>query len=243
MENTVTVQAGAGVQTVKQASNDEQLVAIWLHGKSPATIKAYRLDINRLRESVNKPLPAITVGDIQSWTDTLPGSPNRRNRAIMAAKSLFSFAQRIGYTQFNVAAVIRSEKVKNTLGERIIDEATVHRIIILETTPRNKLMLRTLYYAGVRVSELVSLGWQDLRNGVLTVYGKGGKTRHVRLPDSLTEDLERERRESGPVFVSRNGSSISKVGAWIMMVLLTTVVVLLLMICIRKGGRRRRRRR
>lgn len=214
MENIVIVQDSECDQRVVQASTDEQLIGIWLHGKSPRTITAYRLDIDRFMKFTGKPIKTVTIGDLQDWMDTLPGSSNRRNRAIMAIKSLFGFAQKIGFVQFNVAAVIKGINIKNTLSERIVTEAKIHEIIALETNRRNKLILRTLYYSGVRVSELVGLEWKDLRDRTLTAFGKGGKTRHIRLPDGLSDDLESQRQPNGPLFISRYGKQMSSVALW-----------------------------
>ena len=42
---------------VPQAHSDDQLVAIWLHGRSVHTQRAYRADITRFRRGAGKPLP------------------------------------------------------------------------------------------------------------------------------------------------------------------------------------------
>lgn len=199
---------------VPQATNDEQVLKMWLHGKSAGTVRAYRLDASRFMGFVKKPLNQITVGDVQDWMDSLEGSPNRKNRAIMAIKSLFSFSSRIGYIHFNVAAVVRGERVKDTLAERIIPESKIHEMIALEPWGRNKLILKVLYYGGVRVSELVTLQWKDLNDGVLTVFGKGSKTRFVRMPDALVKELEAKRQVDGLIFKNRYGQSLSTVSCW-----------------------------
>ena len=49
-----------------------------------------------------------------------------------SSATLLSFAHRIGYTPFNVGAPVRLPSIKATLGERIIDEAAVQRILALE---------------------------------------------------------------------------------------------------------------
>jgi integrase/recombinase XerD len=199
---------------VQQATSDEQVLKIWLHGKSFGTIRAYSLDVGRFMDFVQKSISQVTVGDVQNWMDSLDCSPNRKNRAVMAIKSLFSFASKIGYIHFNVAAVVRAEKLKEVIAERIVSEAKIHEIMALEIDKRNKLILKTLYYSGIRVSELTILEWKDLRDGVLTVFGKGGKTRFVRLPDVLADELEGLRLEDGFIFQNRYGNSLSTVSIW-----------------------------
>ena len=58
-------------QIVKQAHNDEQVIALWLHGRSPHTQKAYSSDIVRFLKFVNKQLRFITLGDLQGFADSL----------------------------------------------------------------------------------------------------------------------------------------------------------------------------
>jgi integrase/recombinase XerD len=105
--------------------------------------------------------------------------------------------------------------VKDTLAERIITESTVHRILALETDKRNHALLRLLYSAGLRVSELCRLKWRDLiereEGGQLTVFGKGGKTRYVLISKETWLEVISLRGMSDqddPVFVSRKGSHL-----------------------------------
>ena len=86
------------------------------------------------------------------------------------------------------------------------------RILALEPNRRNQVLLRLLYIAGLRVSEIADLIWRDLQprtdGGQVTVFGKGSKTRAVLLPSSIWRELLRFRRGAGldaPVFASRRG--------------------------------------
>jgi hypothetical protein len=49
----------------RQASSDDQLVDLWLHGRSPHTQRAYAADAERFRVYVG-PLATMTLGDIQA---------------------------------------------------------------------------------------------------------------------------------------------------------------------------------
>jgi integrase/recombinase XerD len=53
---------------------------------------------------------------------------------------------------FNLGAV-KVPSAKDARAERILPEAAVQRMLALETNARNRVLLRLLYAAGLRVSE------------------------------------------------------------------------------------------
>jgi integrase/recombinase XerD len=163
--------------TPRPAATDDQLVELWLHGRSPHTQRAYRADCEQFRGFVAKPLAMVTLGDLQAFADSLIGKPSSRSRTLAAVKSLLAFGQRTGYLALNVGAALKLPAGKDTLAERILTETDVHRLLALEPDRRNQLLLRLLYIAGVRVSEIAALTWRDLQprtdGGQVTVFGKG----------------------------------------------------------------------
>jgi len=105
--------------------------------------------------------------------------------------------------------------VKDTLAERIMSESDVQRMLALETDPRNAALLRLIYAAGLRISEACGLRWRDLTQrddaGQVTVFGKRGKTRVVRLPSPVWQRLvvlRGDADEDAPVFQSREGGHL-----------------------------------
>jgi hypothetical protein len=48
-------------------ATEEQLIGLWLHGKSPNTIRAYRRDIAAFRALVGKPIRLAYLGDLQRY--------------------------------------------------------------------------------------------------------------------------------------------------------------------------------
>lgn len=201
-----------------QAETDERLVELWLHGRSSHTQRSYALAWRLLAQYVAKPLRAITLGDLQGFADALASGANgegTRNRRLSAIKSLFAFAHRIGYLALDVGRPLRLPKCRETLSERILSEDEVSRILSSERQPRNRIMLELLYMSGVRVSELCGLRRKDLQErrggGQITVYGKGGKTRSILLPNSTWIALMPLCDGSAPdepVFKSRKGGSL-----------------------------------
>ena len=197
------------------ATQDDQLLDIWLHGRSPHTQRAYRADIERFRAVKLKALGAATLPDLQEFADSLHAlAPASRYRTLSALKSLLAFGHRIGYLPFDVGRALRLPTVRNRLAERILPETDLHRILSLETNPRNRAILTLLYASGVRVSELCGLCWRDLQPngdaGQITVFGKGGVTRAIQVPVSVWKLVSDLRNPSSgpddPVFRSRKGA-------------------------------------
>jgi integrase/recombinase XerD len=194
-----------------QSDSDETTLALWLHGRSAGTRRAYAGDARAFLAQCNKPLQMVTVGDVQAYATSLTHlATASQARKLSAVKSLLSFAQRIGYMPFNVGAVVRLPPVKATLAERITGEAEMHRMLALEPDARNAAMLRLVYGAGLRRSEVCGLKWRDLQpraeSGQATIFGKGGKTRVVLLPAGLWQSLVERRGDAGPdapVFMSQ----------------------------------------
>lgn len=206
------------LQPVQQATSDEQLVGLWLHGRSLHTQRAYQRDIADFLHSVHTPVRNITLGQLQNYADELRSkdlSPASIKRKLAAVKSLFDFAHKLGYLMFDVGKPLKIPACKDKLAERILSEEEVQTVIMSAKNKRNRLIIKMLYYTGIRVSELASLKWSDLQSrhegGQLTVLGKGGKTNTVLIPAHLWNELftlGTSMSEDNPVFMSRNGKHI-----------------------------------
>lgn len=144
---------------VAQVDGGEQLLDLWLHGRSPHTQRAYSTDVADFLSVVSKPLRTVTVGDVQAWMDTLDHlAPASQARKISSVKSLFGFGHRPGYLPFDVGRVVKRPKLKDTLAERVMAEGDVHCLFVtadqpsyLNSTPlrekrahRNYVLLRLL---------------------------------------------------------------------------------------------------
>ena len=207
-ESLIAIRSG---EIANKADTDGQVLALWLHGRSKHPQRAYSAKAGRFLAFVMKPLVRVSLGDVQAFADSLTGlAQSSKAQTLAAIKSLLAFAHKIGYIPFNVGAALQLPKAKNTLAERILQESEVHSMITLEPSQRNRLILKTLYYGGFRVSELCGLRWRDLQDrgeeGQMTVFGKGDKTRAVLLPASLWNELQGLRCGAGdddPVFRSR----------------------------------------
>ena len=210
----MTLQPTGTTALTRQAYSDDQAVGLWLHGRGPHTQRAYRSDVGRFLAFTGKPLPQVTLGDVQDFADSMLGlSPASRARTLSAVKSLLAFCHQLGYLPFDVGRPVRLPAIRGTLAQRILTESDVQRMLALETGPRNRAMLRLLYGAGLRVSELCALTWRDAQErdgaGQITVIGKGEKTRTILLSvDTWRELSGLGDADDAPVFPSRNGGHL-----------------------------------
>lgn len=186
------------VMSPEQAmQKDAQFLSMWLDEKSDKTQRAYASDIHRFYASISKPLAQVTLPDIQLFRRELGEQglkPATIARTLAAVKSALSFAAAMRYIPFNVGAAAHLPKLEDTLAERIMSEAQIARILALETSPRNLVLLSLLYHAGLRAQELCQLQWRHVQKrgdaGQLAIFGKGRKTRYVKLTPTMWQELQ-----------------------------------------------------
>lgn len=222
MENEI-VKVNPEPVVMRQADTDDQLVALWLHGRPRGTQVVYAAASTEFFGFIGRPLHQITLGDLQAYADHLEQQnlrPATRHRKLAAVKSLFAFGHRLGYLPFDVARPLHLPGMKDCLAERILDEGEVQKMLALEPNPRNHALLTLLYACGLRVSE-VCLTWRDLQQrddgGQVTVFGKGEKTRTILIPVSVWAKLIGLRGDAGdeaPVFRSRKKGQLCPAQVW-----------------------------
>ena len=180
------------------ADTDGRLIGLWLHGKSVATVEAYRSDLAKFVDfTEGKPLRAVTLADVQDFADFLSEllAPASQARILAALKSLFAFGHQVGYLPFDVGRPVKLPPRRDERAERILSADDVHAMIAYAKKGRDRALIRTLYIGGLRVAEAVGLRTRylvtrdDGRGGQLAVFGKGSKTRPVLVPANLFVEL------------------------------------------------------
>ena len=217
---------------IPEGTTEDKLIELWIRlKKSPHTQRAYRRDIEVFRAFVEKPLVSVTLEDALDFCDNLdeleivnrrgevkPLEDNSKRRIINSVKSLFSFAYTSGIFPANVMAAIKPPTAKSAVSQRILSEATVLKMVLLEQDPRNHAILHTLYAAGLRVSELCNLRWRHVirrEEGVQLdiMSGKGDKQRHVLLGESSWNVLSAiHKGASADDFVFQSRQEVSRDG-------------------------------
>lgn len=217
-EITVTGKNAGDYSLVDRSTTDDLLVSMWISRKSSAaTQKQYRRCYGQFAGFVGKPLQEVNYNDLVSWAGALTGAKNSQKVAISAIKALFTFAQKIGYIRVNPAVMIEAPKAKETLAERILTEDEILRMIHKTEKQRDNVLLRVLYASAGRISEVCGLTWTDVKansdSGQVTLFGKGGKTRAVKLSKATWQVLQALRSgasDDKPVFVSQKGGRLDE---------------------------------
>lgn len=205
------------------ANSDDRLLEMWLHNKSVGTIQIYRRVWNQFFRFSQKSIQAITVSDLMTWVEAISPTlkPATVKSKLYAIKSLLSFANRVGYTPFNVGAVVKPPSVAPGIHRKCLQPAQIKAMAGSVESIRDSLLIRLGYLAGLRASEIAGLTWSCLHNGILTLVGKGGKERSIRLPEAISNDLLKFKpvnaKDNSPMFISRvkkghlNRSSITRI--------------------------------
>lgn len=185
------------------------ILNMWLYGKSSHTQATYKRVSTRFITFINSPLAEARLDDCQDFISSLKHlAISTQKTYIVAIKSLLSFVHKLGITKLNVGTLIKLPKTKNCI-ERIISKADIKKIITKETNIRNKVILKSLYYLGLRASEICDVKWTDLLikddgTATLTVFGKGSKTRFLIVPKPLLKEILTLKKDNQTyIFTSR----------------------------------------
>ena len=175
-------------------------------GYSRKTQKSYSSFVNSFFRFAKKGAKDCTDDDIKVYLAHLKDKGYTNTTLNLAISSLKFF--------FGTCGVQILESVKRPKRETrlpvVLSKDEVSKIVDAPVNPKHRLMLKTLYGLGLRVSELVNLKSEHVqfdRNMVLIRDAKGNKDRYVPLPKSLSEELMHyvSFNKSRYLFEGRNG--------------------------------------
>ena len=201
---------------------------------SPLTITSYKSDFKRFLEflderAVPPKLQNVTTSVVRQYIASLSQAgyaASTVGRRVASLKSLFNYLCNCEYVTRNPLAPVSMPKRKRGIPtylspeecRRLLEATDQSHFFLLAF--RDKAILGTFIYTGLRRGELLSLrlGDIDFDARTLTVRdGKGGKGRVVPLCEQLTDLLSdwlelRPACEHDALFTTRRGEPLSKHG-------------------------------
>ncbi|WP_294678818.1 site-specific tyrosine recombinase XerD [uncultured Fluviicola sp.] len=198
------------------------------------SIFAYQQDIAKLRdfcESYTLSPEHIQTGHLKQFIAELYDmglSARSQARIISGWKQFFDFLLQEDIRKDDPSESLELPKVGRKLPEVLTIEEIDAMIDAIDLSSnegqRNKAILETLYSCGLRVSELVSLRFEDcfFDEGFIRVIGKGNKERLVPVSPSVVEEVtlyaENDRGNvpvkkgsEAIVFLNRRGAQLTRV--------------------------------
>jgi len=167
---------------------------------APATLENYRRALALLLELHKEPLAKLEAVQVRRAVAVLHSkglSPRTLALILSAWRGWFRWLARHRGFRTNPVLGIRAPKAARPLPKALTVEATQRLLDSGEQKSpvalRDRAMFELLYSSGLRLAELVALevgdGRLDLRQGEVTVTGKGAKTRTVPIGAKAREAL------------------------------------------------------
>jgi len=158
---------------------------------SPHTAENYARDLAVLQAWCEKQglkdWAALDVHHIRSFVSTRHRqglAPKSLQRLLASIRSFYKFLEGEGVTKVNPAEGLRAPKAAKRLPDTMDADQTARLMQITGDdveTVRDRAIMELLYSSGLRLAELISIRLtdMDLGQGLVTVTGKGNKTRIV----------------------------------------------------------------
>lgn len=198
-------------------------------GLSPRTRSAYQRDLALFSEELKRleiedpgKVDEHQVRQLVARLHRRGLGPRSLQRLLSALRSFYRWMMREGFAEHNPATAVKAPKSPAKLPATLDSDAVTRLLDIKADSPlaiRDKAIMELFYSSGLRLSELASLRWDqiDPTSGLITVTGKGNKTRVVPVGSYAAKALTAWRKARGNfagfdephIFVSNRGSPIS----------------------------------
>lgn len=190
-------------------------IELWLMGKAKTTRRVYFGYIKRFLAFLpDKELSAIALVDVAKYERNLrdkTDNPNTIRINLKAIQSFIKYLSRNSLVDSGEAAKIDSyfcPKESAPITERLLTKEEVDKLLAIAVDKTDRLMIVVFLSLGLRISELISLQWKDIRGNHLTVIGKGNKARHLVLSPNLIRELESNPKYGKFIFTEADGTRI-----------------------------------
>lgn len=180
---------------------------------SENTKKCYRRDITAMLDFIGKMEDKITVEDMLVWKASLEEQSSATvARKIAAVKMYFNFLHANKIIEDNPSTVLKAPKIHNKEKEPLEAEE-IKELLEAAKNPRDRAIISLMCNTGLRVSELVNIKLEDIKDSNIVVTGKGNKQRIVHMNATTQKYIHeyfRVRKDTiDNLFVSNQGTKMS----------------------------------
>lgn len=175
---------------IKEELIGKLVTELKLKGSSELTVRNYKWFVEKFLASVDKPAEAIDEDDAKKFLAGMIDSKSR-NTVSLAASTLRFFFDKVLKKQIIAMPLPKKEK---RLPE-VLTREEVKKLVEAAETSKSRLIIKMLYSAGLRVSELVNLRKQDLNLDEKTGWvrrGKGKKDRLLIIAESIVKEVNKQ---------------------------------------------------
>jgi integrase/recombinase XerD len=172
-----------------------------LAGCRPRTIQTYVYHNQKFLDFIKKKPEDITLADIKLYLADRSTNTSRATFALVKSALRYHYDELLK-KNFFVNLKTKSKKEKKL--PIILSPQEIANLVAAAPTLKSKLMIKTLYATGLRISECLNLKKDDLelnQNLGWVRGGKGGKDRMFLIPDELAKDFERYLKDSSSNYV------------------------------------------
>lgn len=184
-------------------------------GRSKGSLEGYERALRSLRDYLPGEQWEITGQTGEAWKEWMLREQGLSQRTVNMRLSVFnSFLQYLGKRQWQVEGFFRSTQ---ELQPELTRAEYLRLLSAAKQSEREKsyLIIKTLGGAGVRVQELSQLTAEAVKCGTALLSShNGARQRVLHIPGILCRELEsylkREHIQSGPVFISEEGTPLAR---------------------------------
>jgi integrase/recombinase XerC/integrase/recombinase XerD len=187
---------------------------VWLRRNTDVTkLVFYWKDFEKARLDTSVDVTPLMVNDFLSFVSSMQTyKPKTYHRIISTLSSFYRYLYTQEVVKANPLTGIDRPRIKQQ-DIKYLKHNQVLRLIDSIEDPRDKLIVRTIYATGVRVSELCGMNLEDIDfdEHTIKIRGKGDKIRLVFVDDDTLADILKfiGNRIVGPLFVGQQGKHIS----------------------------------
>ena len=173
----------------------------------------YWKDFDTARLDTSVEVTPVMITDFLSFVSSMRTyKPKTYHRIISTLSSFYRFLYTQGGVSTNPLIGIERPRIKQQ-EVKYLKHNQVQRLIDSIEDLRDKLIVRTIYATGVRVSELCNINIEeiDFDEHTIRIRGKGDKIRIVFVDDDTVSEIRMfiGNRISGPLFIGQQGKNIS----------------------------------